>query len=771
MIKENFKLWLIQKWHRLGKDLLIVLLLGTLAAWPFFEYTGLPEATDAELHIFRIAELGFSLKAGNPYPRWAPNFYSGYGYPIFNFYAPLTYHLGNWITLFNPENAAFGAKALFVLSHYIGAIGAYLLGREFSNQGGGVLGAAAFAFSPYIMVINPHVRGDLAEVFALAMVPMTLWFWECLWRGHNRASFVGAIGSGMLVFLSHNLTGLSLMIVLFLMSLWHWLILKHHTQFIWALLAGVLIMLLTAYFWLPFLLERSYIQLDNVVNKGHYDFTKHFVSISELLSLLPTQDWRATTTQVPMSAGLPMFLLAVVGAVMAIQHDLRRISFYVILSALCFWLITHSSLALWLTVPGFDFYQFPWRFLGPFAALIVPLVASLGNLPLRQSTRRVPSTRFCLLSLALVSMTVAAIPGWYVLPWQSNFGKITPASYIKVENQGRWRGTTSTNDFVPTTVQMLPAPQPDVLQSYELGLVDRVNRYTIPENAEVNIIKDVPWRNHFEIKTATKFVLRLYLFYFPGWKAYIDDQPVSIEIANPEGFITLKIPPGEHDVMLQFEDTLPRKIGWGIAALGIIIAGVSTYYYPSRTKFTVSDTINKGIFLQLAAVMLLLLIIAKLAFLDFLPWFHYTSPIGEARSTQYTQNVDFSGEIILLGYDITPKSPETNQIVDITLYWQAQRPLSSTYQSFVHLVYPEGKIWVQSDNLNPGNFPTNRWPTEYYIRDKHQLTLPGDLPPGDYQISVGLYTLDNSQRLSVLSADYGSRQDNVLLHQTIKIGR
>ena len=123
----------------------------------------------------------------------------------------------------------------------------------------------------------------------------------------------------------------------------------------------------------------------------------------------------------------------------------------------------------------------------------------------------------------------------------------------------------------------------------------------------------------------------------------------------------------------------------------------------------------------------------------------------------------------MLGYDILPRSPNVNQPLDVTLYWQAQRPLSHTYQSFVHLVYPEGKIWTQSDNLNPGDFPTDRWPSEYYIRDKHRLTLPKDLPPGDYQISVGLYTLDDKQRLSVLSADYGARQDNVLLQQIIRV--
>ena len=44
--------------------LAIVLSIGLGAAWPFFRSPGLPANTDAELHIYRTAELGYSLEAG-----------------------------------------------------------------------------------------------------------------------------------------------------------------------------------------------------------------------------------------------------------------------------------------------------------------------------------------------------------------------------------------------------------------------------------------------------------------------------------------------------------------------------------------------------------------------------------------------------------------------------------------------------------------------------------------------------------------------------------
>ncbi len=761
---ENEKL-AMRKHKGIGDyGLLVALILGLIAAWPFLSNPGLPRGTDAELHVLRIAELGYSLRVGNLYPRWAPDFYYGYGYPIFNYYAPLTYHLGNWLTFLRPENAATGAKTLFVLSHLLGAAGAYFLGREFGRQGGGVLGAATFAFAPYIMLINPHVRGDLAEVFALALVPWALWFWELLWRGRGQAAMVGAVIAAAATLLSHNLTGLTLMVLLLLLSIWHWLLLRHHSRFWPALFAGILVMALTAYFWLPFVMERNLIQLENVVGEGHYDFREHYVPLSELVSFTPRQDWRATTPQIPMSIGPLNGVLAITGILVAVaQRKFRQLSFYTLAAAICFWLICQYSQSLWENLPGLHFYQFPWRFLGPFAALIVPLVASLGLLDLSARWRS------GILSFGLAVTVICALPGLYLFPWENGFEMpLTPLAYIRIEQEGRWRGTTSTNDFVPVAVEMLPGPQDSLLRSYETSLVDRVNRYTLPQDTVVEVVPDVPWRNHFRIRTAKKFVLRLYLFYFPGWQAYIDGTQTPIEIAHPEGFVTIKVPPGSHEVLVQFEDTPPRKIGWGIAGMGGV-CWLGWLVRPLRKEKKreeppcagTGDTSLRWLILTTAVLLVL-----KATVLDRAGWLHYTSPSDAARPACYVQQADFSGEIGLLGFDVAPRQLKPGDRVAVTLYWNAQRPLTETYQSFVHLVYPEGKIWTQSDHINPAGFPTNLWPIDRYVQDKHYLLLPRDIPAGQYSLSVGLYTLANGQRLDV-NDKRGIITDNVILSQPI----
>ena len=768
-------------WQAFDLGLLLAVALGFLASWPFLANPGLPGATDAELHIFRIAELGFSLQAGNLYPRWAPDFYYGHGYPIFNYYAPLTYHLGNWLTLLQPQHAATGAKLLFILSQVLGTVGAYLLGKKFGRQGGGLLGAAAFTFSPYIFLINSHIRGDLAEVFAVALIPWALWSWECLWQDSsknrsNKVSFIIAIiailsAGGVL--LSHNLSGLTMMILLMLLSLWHWLVLRHQDAFWRALLAGVLVMGLTAYFWLPFVMERAHIKLD-VAGEGHYDFRNHFVMLRELFAPLPKLDWGAVVPHAPMTLGLIHGALFISGTLLSLkQKALRSIGFYVASGATCIFLITPLSRPVWEMTPGMAYYQFPWRFLGPLAALIVPPIAILG----RRAQQNKRSMVLLLLFLGAIGFT--ALPGLALPPWEDAFGTITPRSIIEEELEGLWRGTTSTNDFVPTTVDIIPGPHESVLASYPPP-VDRVNRYTLPEQTRVEVLPSAPWHNRFAIVTPEKFLLRLYLFHFPGWRAYIDGQRAPIEIAYPEGFITVEVPAGEHEVWLRFEDTWPRRLGWGIAGLSLIggVLYLAWIHPGDRSKTGIKSVKNGDATLEeptsppplMAWIvgLIVLMVILKLGDSAF-GWFYYHSPPGEARAAQYHQAANIGGEISLLGFDLSSKRVRPGGVLDVTLYWHAQHPLTETYQSFVHFVGPDGEVWAQSDHLNPAGFPTNRWPTDRYVWDRHRLALPQELPSGEYTLSVGIYLLQANTRLPILGAESEYASDYIILKKSIRV--
>ena len=79
-------------YRRFDLGLAAALAVALVAAWPFLARPSLPQFTDAEMHVYRAGEILFSLRQGVLWPRWAPDFYYGYGYPIFNYYASLTYY-------------------------------------------------------------------------------------------------------------------------------------------------------------------------------------------------------------------------------------------------------------------------------------------------------------------------------------------------------------------------------------------------------------------------------------------------------------------------------------------------------------------------------------------------------------------------------------------------------------------------------------------------------------------------------------------------------
>ncbi len=188
---------------------------------------------------------------------------------------------------------------------------------------------------------------------------------------------------------------------------------------------------------------------------------------------------------IPMSAGPATLAIAVAGLGLSIAR-LRRVGwvgFYAIAASALLWLVTPGSQWVWEHLPGLRFYQFPWRFLGPLATCLVPLVSMLGtplNSPRARRCSSVAGVRVAIAALVALSLLVPALVGLYPLPWTSGFEAILPPDIIRAELAGRWRGTTSTNDFVPATVAMIPGPQQSVLESYEHPPVDRVNRATLP---------------------------------------------------------------------------------------------------------------------------------------------------------------------------------------------------------------------------------------------------------------------------------------------------
>lgn len=208
---------------RWSKGLLAAIVV--IAALPLFPLSAYYFTGDGFLHLFRLYEFDRVLRQDVWYPRGAPDFANGYGYPIFNYYAPFAFYLAETIHLLG-ANIPHAIIATFVVSIAIAATGAYALGVELAREHPranaiGLLTALAYVFSPYAL-LEFYVRGAIAEALAVAWLPWLVWsLTRTLTRASIAATGLAALFAGLLV-ISHNLTVLLLAPFLLVYVAWEW---------------------------------------------------------------------------------------------------------------------------------------------------------------------------------------------------------------------------------------------------------------------------------------------------------------------------------------------------------------------------------------------------------------------------------------------------------------------------------------------------------------------------------------------------------------------
>lgn len=101
------------------------------------------------------------------------------------------------------------------------------------------------------------------------------------------------------------------------------------------------------------------------------------------------------------------------------------------------------------------------------------------------------------------------------------------------------------------------------------------------------------------------------------------------------------------------------------------------------------------------------------------------------------------GAVELLGADASPAAG--GREMPLRLYWRARQTPGEGLTVFVHLVDAGGVGWAQQD-LAPGagGFPTTAWRAGDVVLDDWRLPLPPGVPPGEYQLRVGLVRADGS---------------------------
>ncbi len=584
-------------------SLVSVILLCGVAVVPLLRGDS-PCTHDGGLHYYRVVATRHALEEGAFFTRWLPDLAFGYGFPFFNYRAPVSYYLALGLHLVG-LSLPLALNLVYVLSILGSAVGAYLLSWDLFGPRAGIVAAVAYAYAPY-QFLNALVRGNAPESVALALLPFILWAFRRLALRGDRWWFLVSVGLLAGLYLTHNISSLLFtpFLLAYLVVLW-W---AHRDRGEWRLvtLAFVLALGLTAFFWFPALAEKGYVQLYLTGATRNNDFHYNFLTFLEIFAPPEAVDTSLINPPLKIKLGLVQTVLAGAGLAIGLAFSTNRsgtarekrdhagdkstgcqgakerrvtLLFFAASASLLVFMSTSASVWIWEHVPLLPFVQFPWRFVGraslPVALLAGAVVPSVARWETDRTSDGSGLRRDALrlLPVMLVSgIILAALPATYP---PTGYCPMKPFPTVqdvhRYERDSGLVGVDPVGAYFPIWVQERPQESPLEAQYGSDGQVTRFDASVLPADAQILEADYGPNRARIVVESPEPFQARYLSFHFPGWKASVDGEWVKITPSDPEGLITFNVPHGRHEVTVRFGETPLRRVVDIVSALCLVV--------------------------------------------------------------------------------------------------------------------------------------------------------------------------------------------------------
>jgi len=128
----------------------------------------------------------------------------------------------------------------------------------------------------------------------------------------------------------------------------------------------------------------------------------------------------------------------------------------------------------------------------------------------------------------------------------------------------------------------------------------------------------------------------------------------------------------------------------------------------------------------------------------------YSIPQDPPTEISHRLDVVLGDSIRLLGYALPSRDVRPGDVLQISLFWEATRPIPRRYKVFVHLLGEDGRIVAQRDAEPGGGVRlTTTWPPGETILDNYGILVPMDAVPGKHRLAIGMYHIEDATRLPV----------------------
>jgi len=793
-----------------------------LLAWLPFLQADLPRSADGRLHLYRIIALDDAwTRDGHLYPRYASNLVYGYGAPLFNYFPPVAYVPGALLhRLGLSYTQAFQVTMMGAL--LIAAIGMYALvsstwpGEERYRAYAGLGGAALYVYSPYLL-FDAVGRGSLTEVVALAVLPWVLWAMlrmsGYIGASHERTRqalslqvwiFIGLLA---LFIPLHNVVTLHGGLLMIFVGL---ALLMQSPQrgrlFLIFLAAGMMAGLMSVFFLAPALLEGNAVKIRAVTEALSFiDVTRTLRPLSDLFALWYTADPTNLQPNTPIVTSWIALLLSVL-ALWSLRHTktvrllIIALTGLFLLTILLMWQ-TPLGVWLWHTIPLLDYTQFAWRIMGIGSLVLAWLGGWVGAILIAKldvwSQGRMhpaPTMAWAVLLSAILL---------YGLPWTiARHESIAANNIIDIQAHERTSGElalSSYSEYLPTGVESPPEPNRLTAAFASHQPVARLR-----ENTDI-VVQRADWGGTsgsiaFQASQPTTLVFDW--LYVPGWAAHFTNAeaqslPLTVKSLSPHGLVSVEVPAGTYTLEIAWHETpleslasLVSFIMWGVWLIaGIILVGAryivpwsdrplqtsidgpgerATHGSPLHSdRDRLSERARYIVPLQ-TLIVSMAIVLFKIVIID-----HQTDSLW--YSERYANDsrpplATFADQIFVREANLEKTTIRAGEDVPITLYWQVGQTPVRDESSLIELRDANGQVVASGGSFQPGGLAMTHWQPQTYVIENTSLSIPSDVPPGEYTLTLGLYDPVTKEARSVLN-EAGNPQDVKTTLGTLTVDR
>ncbi len=513
--------------------------------------------------------------------------------------------------------------------------------------------------------------------------------------------------------------------------------------------------MLTAFYWLPALLETHAIKLNLITEQlSDIDVKRHLRPLTEVLAAPHRADTTQLNQQIPISLGWPQLLLSVGGLLLSFRKDSRRFLPVMLFSGgivlLLVFMNTPASAGVWDAFPLIAYTQYPWRLLG-LASLLLALTTGIATWLIVCS---LPAGRWRLTMIGGVSalLLITAIP-WTYTAYYAELLVRDIRDVQQLERESDQLALSSYAEYLPITTDAQQL-QPNRLKE-RFASADVIPRLSESDTLEILSQRWTGTSATLRLHSHQPQSLELDWLFVPGWHADIDGREVAVNASVPAGLVTLEVPVGEIDLYVSLQPTAPQNLALIISALGVLgllVVAAAWRYLPAVSAAGQLPIAPDRRAIVVVVVTSLAVFLTKTSLLDENDSVFKAERFGETVAQPALAN--FGNTVDLLAVDL-PQGPFDQRRLTFKLYWRLHgSKLERDYSSIIRMRDSRGHVIAEAGSFAPGGLATSNWLTGSYLQGLITLEIPPFTPPlqPGYSFEVALYDAESLLELSLMNS-------------------